>query len=496
MSEEIKGTQLPFDNRKQLAVLGHLLTNPKFFEQAKHRIRPEWFNDFNAKNAYALMLKHYEIYQSPPTSVELTTTQLFTTVSEEDVPGIKGIIAKAITETGNIGLDVVRHELTEWLHAHIYQEGVQKSVALYNSGKFNECYRIVADRVAQIRDTTFDEDNEFSFEHPVLWDAEGRVAGGYLRSQEDSYKDSISTGFELLDAALRPEGTTGGGLFRGDMTVLLAPSNVGKTSFMITVIAHAIAAGQSVLFMSHEGRPSDLREKVLQSLLSVTKPQLFALPYTQEGLDRLTFAIEACKRGLTYIPYNRAGMNVEEVVPIIRRKQEQRVATNNGKGYDLLVSDYPAKLSTEKAKGGMPKRNIDEVVYDYYVQLPLEFNFHSLVAIQTNRQGSIANRDESRLLTMEDVLESWGVMTAATNVLSLNRDVQAALKNRLTTYVCKSRSSATGTAVVSNTRYSQCITHSNDLGGTCYQGTQTMSDKIDALLQQYNNVAIPTQVLK
>jgi hypothetical protein len=180
-------------------------------------------------------------------------------------------------------------------------------------------------------------------------------------------------------------------------------------------------------------------------------------------------------------------LNVEDVEPLIRRKQEDLAARNNGKGYDLLVCDYPAKLTTKLANGGhMSKRNVDEIVYGYFVQLALEYGFHNLLAIQTNREGSKVNKgqkDEHRLLVMEDVHESYGVMQEATNVITLNRDPVAKARQHMTFHIDKSRSSETGFAVVARTDFGRARTHHNDLGAIWYRGVATMADQVDDLLR-------------
>jgi hypothetical protein len=177
---------------------------------------------------------------------------------------------------------------------------------------------------------------------------------------------------------------------------------------------------------------------------------------------------------------------VEEVEPLIRRKQEDLMA-KTGKGYDLLVCDYPAKLTTRLAQNGhMSKRNVDEIVYGYFVQLALEYGFHSLLAIQTNREGSKVNKgqkDEHRLLVMEDVHESYGVMQEATNVITLNRDPVAKARQHMTFHIDKSRSSETGFAVVARTDFARARTHHADLGAIWYRGVATMADQVDDLLR-------------
>jgi hypothetical protein len=259
---------------------------------------------------------------------------------------------------------------------------------------------------------------------------------------------------------------------------------------MITVGGANLSLGKRILLITHEGRPMDIKEKLWKNYLDVSTKQLFDLPNTDEGVERLEKASRVFDRNLTFIPYNKAGLTVEEVEPLIRRKQEELMA-KRGKGYDMLIVDYPAKLSTRQAQNGnINKRNVDELVYGYFIQLALEYGFHSLLAIQTNREGAKVNkgqRDERRLLVMEDVHESYGVMQEATNVIALNRDAVAKARQRMTLHLDKSRSSETGFAVVARTNFANAITHSNKLGSIWYRGTSTLADQVDDLLNNPEN---------
>jgi hypothetical protein len=180
------------------------------------------------------------------------------------------------------------------------------------------------------------------------------------------------------------------------------------------------------------------------------------------------------------------------------------MAENEGKGYDLLIDDYPATLGTSQLKGkGYNRGDSDAYVYDYFVQLSLELNFHSLLAVQSNREGSKVNaklKEEGRFLRMEDVAETFGPMKRATNVISINRDAHAMTNNKVTFYICKSRSGQTGWAVYCNSDYDRYITHSNELGCIIYNSALNQSDKIDLLLQQnkekYLNTVITLEDIK
>lgn len=279
-------------------------------------------------------------------------------------------------------------------------------------------------------------------------------------------------------------------LLLGDFTV------THNTTAMITTVVKNIAAQKHILFITHEGRPSDIKEKLLCCFLGKTPQELMAMYKTAEGAADVGHAIKWMDRYLCYMPMNRAGLTVEEVGATIRRKQEQRIAKYK-RGFDMLANDYPAKITTLQAAKGMSKRERDEIVYNYFEQLGLQYNMHVLAAIQTNREGSRVNKGqrEDRLLTMEDVQESWGPMTSATNVWTINRSPHDKAFNRLIYYIDKSRSSQTGFAVVCKTDFSCSRTHGDDLGGTFYRSASTYADKLDEYLEQYVNQEIPEHLL-
>jgi hypothetical protein len=190
------------------------------------------------------------------------------------------------------------------------------------------------------------------------------------------------------------------------------------------------------------------------------------------------------KQWLTFIPYIKAQMTVEDVIPLIRRKCEE--AISQGRPYELLANDYPELLLSDYAKASrMEDRTRIAQVYLIFTQLANEMNLHCLVNIQTNRSGSSVNRAEDRLLSMEDVAESWGAMAKVTNVITVNRSPNDMAKDRLTYYIVKSRSSGTGRAIVARTNFAHAIAHSNDpsYGSAWYSGAKMIGGaEMDSLL--------------
>lgn len=484
---ETPAVALPFEKKKQAAVLGHLIENDKFFLQAIGKIKPEWFADTYAQRILKEKVKFYEEMGRCPTVNELKSVHEFQIEEQRVIIRLHDFINLSIAYAKEYGLDALSKELTDWLHSQIYQNAVRNSARLYNNKKPKKAYEIVSQAMLEIKQSTFEDEKEEFFENYL----------SEFEKNQQEYSSALTIGLGVFDRLLTPKAKTGS-LLPGDTSVILAPTNVGKTTSMITIIKHNLWMGKSVLFITHEGRPSDIKEKLWCAMLECTPKELYEMYSTVEGRTRIEVALLWMKNFITYLPLNKAGLTVEEVESTIRRRCDDRKVRNNGKGYDLLVNDYPAKLTTEMAKGGnFSKRNIDEQVYGTFVQLGLEYNMHVICAIQTNREGSKVNKGqkENRVLTMEDVQESWGPMTAATNVWTINRSPEDKIKNRLLYHIDKSRSSEVGFIVVCRTDYPRATTHGDKLGATYYRGSSSHGDKLDEYMRQFPNTEIPGHVL-
>lgn len=489
---------LPMEDKVQHALLGHLINDERLFLQCHRRIQPTWFiNPYHAK-IYALMQKRFDAIGRPASKEELLNCGDMQAEDAQVRTKMAFFIEQALTLTMQIRWDAIKPELTEWLQSKILQETIVKSTNMWNKKQWKETARLMQTAASEYREAQFEEGHEVRFTDPEQ----------YLSAQFSERLSALTTGLALLDEALMtdaiqraPDGTTfsTGGMQLGDTTVLMAPSNTGKTTAMLTMVRHNIMRQKDILLMTHEGRPEDIRNKLLKGVLNCTESELHDMYKTPEKLNTLRNFAALIQRHCTYIPYNKAGMKVEDVVPIIRRAQEER-KLKTGKGYDLLAVDYPAKLTTDQSRGALAMRNVIEIIYDYYVQLALEYKFHSLLAIQTNREGSKVNSglNGSRLLMMEDVQEAWGVMTAASNVITLNRSPLAKRQNRITFYVPKSRSSETGQAIVARSNFAHGLTHSDDMGCVGYVGTSTMDQSIERYLSDvnYRNRMLPPELVR
>ncbi len=461
---------------KQRALIGHMVADSLHFMQCMRKLKASYFVEANVSFLFKTMVELYEKNKLAPSEYDILASDQLSHYEPNAKIRIINVYEDCKQKATQYRFGTMTADLTAWLHSKILQDTVDRSVHLWNNGKFVQVSDQMALAVKACRDAKFEEGVQIQFEN----------FQDYIIKEKDERKDALQTGLSLLDQALGATNSKEGGLHKGDSTVILAPSNAGKTTAIITIVVHNVKQGRPVLFMTHEGRPDDIRLKLLKCFLGVSQQQLFEMFEDKSnggGQAKIVVATQYLSRFLVYVPYNKAGMTVEDVMPIIERLQEERKLKNGGVGFHMFASDYPAKLSTTMAsKGHMPPRLIVEAVYENYVQMALENNWHSIVAIQTNRSGStLNNSDENnhRLLQMEDVAEAWGPMTSASNVITLNRSPIAKQENKLTLYVAKSRSSSTGVAVMAKTDFGACVSHSESLGAVAYRGSNTREEPLE-----------------
>lgn len=478
----------------QEAVVGWLLRDRQFFMVARDKILPDWFVDPYCAKVWKICLGFDAKYRRQPTVEEVRSSHDILVMDQGDRTRTLSKMDVCLARCANHGLEVLRNDLTIWLKTRILKVGVDRVSTTFNAAmrdrsKYQETFGIFKKCAADMDRATFEP------AAAVSWD--DIENGSFIQEIREQRTRALTFGCPKVDQRLLPDCFQNRGLLRGDHTIILAPTNRGKTAAMISVIrANLLCATGDILWITHEGVPHDLKRKMTQSLLGATKEELIAMAETPDGQRKLRAAARYLRNHLAYVPMNKAGLVVEEVEVAVRMECERHLA-ETGRSFALLVDDYPAKLTTQMAaRGHWPKRQIDAYIYaNIFTQLGLELDMHVLSAIQTNRDGSKINQhrrgSERRLLQMEDVSESWDAMTTATNVISLNRDTAAEQAQRQTYHICKSRSNETGWSIVTKTKYDRAISHSYDLPHTVYHSIHNTNDKIDALIEQYNGKALP-----
>lgn len=483
---------LPFSAKQQLAALGHLISDTAFFYLCKSRIKPEQFHDPNSARIWKALLDFEKSNKRLPKSIEeFQSAPDFTCEDQQMRTRLYIQIAAAANEATFHGRDVLETRVKDWVQAFLFVKQLREGAALYEKGDLEAAIKLSREGLRKIDEVSLDDEK---WDHQQ-WRTQFAEAATAL-------ENACTFGVRLMDKHLNPAATNGS-LLAGDCTVLLAPQNVGKTTSMLTIIKHNLMIGKSILFLVHEGNKVQIMQKLWMNMLGSTQRELGDGIHNKDKEADYQMVADMLTPQLDYIYKIKAGQTIEEIDSLVRARFTER-KSRTGKGYDMIVDDYAATLTTERAsKGNLAKRHIDDIVYSYPVAWAGEFNCHVLTAIQANREAAKINKGIThhgtksedggalRILVPEDVSESFGPVQRATNVITINRDENATNQNWVIFHIGKSRSSMTGTSVICQSDFARGISHSDDLKSTTYTGTATMSSRVNDFLHRFNQGEVP-----
>lgn len=477
-----------FDNKFQQAIVGHMMRDRAFRMMIfSHDIRAEHFRDpYVGKAAKYIRIEH----DKPSGKLILGPEELYQLACDEysnegDRNKLKAATVDCAHAATELKIEIVSQKMTGWIRLLRLKQMILDSTAMINKKDFGQALSYVESVVRQITQIDFTPENKtlVKFDNTVDF---------ILKQDKNRFINNCTTGSPVFDelllpgAAVKPEDRkqiekafeefkqkqkysgkdvsgmvlppmqllTRGSLMPGDATILLGPVNAGKTTVIVTLIAQNILMGRDVLFIVHEQHSDDIKMKIIQAMLFMDNQAMVNL--AKNNPDVIRDYERLINRHLTYIHYIMAGhMHVEAVGGIIEQRQDKWKATY-GKGYDLLVDDYPGLLYARSLEHRTNLKRHEEVafVYDYLINLGREHKFHTFLAMQTNRDGyrvAQASDASARVVDAGDAGESFSPMQRADNVITINRGDEDKLNRRIRLYVSKSRKSQTGYMFVSRT---------------------------------------------
>ena len=193
---------------------------------------------------------------------------------------------------------------------------------------------------------------------------------------------------------------------------------------------------------------------------------------TPEESKEMQIAAPLLSEYLTYIPWVKSGsMYVEDVVDMIKEKNTYIKSKNNGKGFDLVIDDYPGKLASRATGKNQADHAIKTHIYDQFVTLAIEEQFHMIVPLQSNRGGYKKAKElksGSSLIDQSDVADAYNIVQRASNVITINSSKLDKEKQVVRYLIDKSRSSQTGKIFVSSTAFDRSTSHSILNASTTY----------------------------
>ena len=280
-------------------------------------------------------------------------------------------------------IEYVKDKSLEFCKRQVFKEALEKSVQMIQTENYDSVLGIMKDAIAAGLPA--------SQGHDFFEDMEARFV--------KINRQACPTGLSRLDE----KDILRGGLGRGEIGVLTAPTGVGKSHFLVAMGANAMRAGKNVVHYTFELTETDVGLRYDSNLCDIP---------SNEVLDKKEEVIEKYKGmdlgRLVIKEYPTGSATVNTI-----RTHIEKLSL---KGFvpSLVVVDYADVMRSSRKMESL--RHELKLVYEELRNLAMDLGVPIWTASQANRDAS-----NSDVVGLENMSEAYGKAMVADVVLSLSR---------------------------------------------------------------------------
>jgi len=318
---------------------------------------------------------------------------------------IRDFLGKIIASNLDYGSEsYVKDKALDFCKKQKLKDALMKSVALINSSSFDE--------VAGVINAAISLGCDMDFGHDYIKDFEERFKA--------TARSPLSTGWQVVDDLVS------GGLGKGELGMVIAPTGAGKSMVLCHLGAAALKAGKNVVHYTLE-----LADKIVANRYDscITQIPLNDLFSRKEEIMDLVVAIPG---QLTVKEYPTRAASV-----VTLRNHLEKIKAR-GASPDLIIVDY-ADLLKPLGDSRQEKRHQLEGIYEDLRALAQELGCPLWTASQTNRTALNAE-----VITIESISEALSKCFVADFIVSVSRTMQDRENNTGRIIINKNRNGPDG----------------------------------------------------
>lgn len=283
------------------------------------------------------------------------------------------------------------------------KEAMIKSVGLIQNSSYDEISKIINDALK------LGTDNNHGYDFIVDFEKRFEILA----------RNPLSTGWELID------NITKGGLGKGELGVVIAPTGAGKSMALVHLGAEALKAGKNVVHYSLE-----LQDKVV-ALRYDSCISGIMLSDVKDQKDMVWENIKDIKGKLIVKEYPTKSATTNTIKNHLEKLKRKDFKV------DMVIIDYGDLIKPINAQ--REKRNELESIYEEMRAIAQIYGCPVWTASQTNRSGLNAE-----VITMESISEAFNKCFVADFIFTISRTIKDKNTNEGRIFVAKNRNGPDG----------------------------------------------------
>jgi len=344
-------------NTFQIQLINQLIINKDFARSIIDVLDSKYFDNQYFKIIVQMIKEYYKKYESVPsfdTLDQLTRSE----IASEAARRIVQDTLIQIKDSNLEGHQFVIEKALKFCKQQELQKVMTKAQKIIDKGDFESYDQLeeMVNKALQVGEIEEGEQDVFTNLDEVL---------------DDDYRHPIPIGIPGIDNLLK------GGLAKGELGVILAPTGVGKTTVLSKIANHAFNLGYNVLQIFFEDNPKIIQRKHFTMWTGIAPDELSF--YKEEVMEKVREIRENTKNRLILKKYPSDTLTMSQI------KNQVRKMIAEGNKIDLIVLDYIDCIVPDKNLGDEWKS--EGSVMRAYEALCHELDVAGWTATQGNRSS-------------------------------------------------------------------------------------------------------------
>jgi replicative DNA helicase len=284
------------------------------------------------------------------------------------------------------------------------KEALIKSVELIKSSSFDEVSKVIDDALRLGSDNTLGYDYMVDFEARFVKKA----------------RDPVTTGWKDIDEIAK------GGLGKGELGVVVAPTGAGKSMVLVHLGAQALKDGKNVLHYTLELSDTVVAGRYDAAITGVELNNLVVFK------EKIYDEIKDIEGRLIIKEYPTRSANIQTIKNHVEKLKRRDFAP------DVIIVDYGDLIRPENSRKD-EKRHQLETIYEELRGIAQICECPLWTASQTNRSGLNAE-----VITMESISEAFNKCFVADFIFTVSRTVEDKNTNQGRIFIAKNRNGPDG----------------------------------------------------